>query len=141
LTHFGPQRFAYDFSMPDNTTILAARGGRVVDKKESNPNSVNLCEMGNYLLIEHDDGTVAKYEHLTQDGVLVNVGDVVEQGEEVDLSGRSGCSTGFTHLHFVVWIDDYHKYNVGKDSVPITFLNASPAIDWALQKGVKYQAD
>ena len=60
----------------------------------------NLAD-GNYIFIEHDDGTVANYWHFQKDGVLVTVGDTVLTGEVIGLSGNTGYSA-FPHLHFEV---------------------------------------
>src|SRR6185503_8813695 len=53
----------------------------------------------NHVNVEHDDGTVATYWHL--DRALVSVGERVQTGQVLGLSGTSGCSTG-PHLHFQV---------------------------------------
>ncbi|MEV0053612.1 M23 family metallopeptidase [Saccharopolyspora shandongensis] len=44
------------------------------------------------------------YFHIQADGVLVNVGDVVTQGQAIALSGNTGRSTE-PHLHFQVQAD------------------------------------
>jgi len=57
--------------------------------------------MGNYLTILHEDGTYADYLHLQFEGVTVELGDKVEAGDPIALSGNTGWSTG-PHLHFIV---------------------------------------
>jgi hypothetical protein len=62
---------------------------------------------GNAVRLDHGDGLVTSYAHLSE--VLVEVGDHVAVAEEFALVGTTGASTG-CHLHFGVrqdweWID------------------------------------
>ena len=118
VSHFGSQRYAYDIDMPVGTSVLAARGGTVIEVTENNQDG-NGCPLDNNVYIQHSDGTVAGYIHLTLNGALVNVGDIVSQGQAIALSGNTGCSSG-AHLHFVVF-----KNRDKEDSVPVTFLNTT----------------
>ncbi len=52
---------------------------------------------GNYVAIEHEDGTTALYAH--QQEYVVKVDDEVEQGRIIGFVGSTGNSTG-SHLHF-----------------------------------------
>ena len=54
---------------------------------------------GNYIKIQHSDGTITLYAHLSQNTITVIAGDVVEQGQVIAKLGHSGNSTG-PHLHF-----------------------------------------
>lgn len=101
-------RVALDFKMKKGTKICAARGGVVVRMNESGSRGglkSKYRQEANYIVIQHDDGTRAGYWHLQKDGVLVNMGDKVEQGQVIGLSGNTGY-TAFPHLHFVVWGND-----------------------------------
>ncbi|WP_323756981.1 M23 family metallopeptidase [Roseivirga sp.] len=101
-THQGDN--ALDFTMDAGTTILAARAGEVVRiKEDSNQGcgSKRCNDMGNYVTILHEDGTYADYLHLQFEGVTVELGDKVEAGDPIALSGNTGWSTG-PHLHFIV---------------------------------------
>jgi len=98
-------QYAIDFMLPDRTPIAAARAGKVVGVRQSCPNvncpfTPEAC-CGNYVRIEHADGTVASYWHLPQDGACVKIGDVVERGDLIGLSGNTGISLA-PHLHFSV---------------------------------------
>ncbi len=114
-SHLGAHRYSYDVSMQIGSSIVASRGG-VVESMEEQYNDGGGCAELNYINIRHTDGTLARYLHLTRNGVLVNVGASVNQGDAIALSGNSGCSSG-AHLHFMVLTPDE------TDTVPLTFSN------------------
>ncbi len=95
---------ALDFKVKKGTVICAARPGVVIaargDSRSGGLKPANLSD-GNYVSIRHSDGSVAHYWHLDTDGVLVNVGDSVLQGQRIGRSGNTGYSA-FPHLHFEV---------------------------------------
>ncbi len=95
---------ALDFKVKNGTIICAARGGIVTAlRKDSDKGGLkqeNLAD-GNYIFIQHDDGSVANYWHFKKEGVLVNVGDTIKTGQVIGMSGNTGYSA-FPHLHFEV---------------------------------------
>lgn len=95
---------ALDFKVKNGTKICAARNGIVTAIRENSDKgglkSENLSD-GNYIMIQHDDASVAYYWHFQKDGVLVNVGDSITTGQLIGLSGNTGYSA-FPHLHFEV---------------------------------------
>jgi murein DD-endopeptidase MepM/ murein hydrolase activator NlpD len=104
-THHGQDRYAVDFAMPEGTTVCAAREGVVIDLKESSKTGgpdKTYRSLSNYVSIVHPDGTVAEYDHLKYDGVLVKIGDRVTTGQSIGISGNTGYST-LPHLHFGVY--------------------------------------
>ena len=119
-THEGRDQYAVDFAMKKGTPVCAARGGVVVNLKESSKtggSDEKFREDSNYVCIAHTDGTVAEYHHLHYDGVLVEIGQHVEAGQRIAISGNTGYSTG-PHLHFGV----YSAVNGRRrQSHPITF--------------------
>lgn len=128
-----PDQYAYDFDMPVGTPFVAARAGRVheVDEDESSDGG----GPGNYVLIDHGDGTFAYYLHSPEDGIAVQVGDQVERGDVLGEVGRSGLA-GYPHLHFIV-VEGDPEYPY--DGVPVSFSNASPA-DVPLRSHASYEA-
>lgn len=133
VSHYGDSRYAYDISMDIGTSIVAARAGTVIALEESNENG-NGCPSANYVKVQHSDGTVAIYAHLTKDGVDVNLNAAVTQGQALGKSGNTGCSTG-PHLHFHVT-----KTSSSNQTVPITFSNTA-SHPGGLQAGNSYLAN
>ncbi len=101
-------RYALDFAADIGTPIMAARGGTVM-QVESDFSKAGLTKKAyggraNFVRILHDDGTMALYAHLKTDGVLVRVGQQVQAGQQIGLSGNTGFTTG-PHLHFAVQVN------------------------------------
>lgn len=94
-------KHAIDFAMPIGTPILAARAGIVIASSAQNVEKYRNPRLSNYVYILHEDRTIAKYHHLRYEGIKVMIGEKVEQGEFIALSGNTGRSTG-PHLHFEV---------------------------------------
>lgn len=96
---------AIDWNMPERTPVHAARGGIVVaveDKYSEGGLEERLKTRGNFIMIQHDDGTIGNYAHLAPNGVFVRVGQRVRQGQAIGVSGNTGYSSG-PHLHFEVF--------------------------------------
>lgn len=70
--------------------IVAVLAGKVVTSTYSQTS-------GNYIRVDHGQGVVTAYLHCSK--LLVDVGDYVQQGQQVGLVGSTGVSTG-PHLHF-----------------------------------------
>lgn len=103
-SHNGVMLYAVDFPVDENTTIAAALPGVVIEVVEHHTGgcpSADCVNQSNYVIIDHGDSTFGMYAHLTYNGVLVDVGDIVHQGQPIALSGNTGWSTG-PHLHFEV---------------------------------------
>ena len=116
-------RIAIDFKMKRGTKVLAARSGVVVRLKEDGDKgglNKKYRQQANMVVIQHDDGTRAGYWHLQQNGVLVNMGDTVKQGQPIALSGKTGYSA-LPHLHFLVWTNKNNQWQ----QIPTRFRTAS----------------
>ncbi|MFH1582350.1 MAG: M23 family metallopeptidase [bacterium] len=98
---------AIDFSHGKcGEVIFAAAAGEVLKVKMTNSTSkYALNGYGNHMTIEHPNGVVTYYGHISAS--LVSVGDRVSQGQPIALMGGkpgtpgAGSSTG-CHLHFGV---------------------------------------
>lgn len=94
--------YAYDFDMEIGDLVTAARRGVVIGVEERFEDGNGAPADNNYVFIEHEDGTIARYYHLTLDGALVAVGDTVARGDPIGRSGNTGNTGGIRHLHFDV---------------------------------------
>lgn len=121
-------QLAYDFEMPVGVDITASRDGVVLEIKEDTPDTggPEYLNLHNFILIKHEDGSVAFYAHLKQDSILVEAGDLVTQGQVIAESGNSGF-TGFRpQLHFGVYQSD--QLQEGED-IGVNFCNAAGPLD------------
>ena len=84
-----------DWAVPTGTAVFASSGGTVSRAGWGSG-------YGYVVYIDHEDGRQTRYAHLSR--VLVEVGETVEQGERIALSGNTGVSTG-PHLHFEILIN------------------------------------
>lgn len=118
--------FAYDFDMATGDTVLATRGGTVLFVRENFVDGNRTPGQENFVFVRHADGTVMHYMHLTLNGALVNVGDVVAQGDPIALTGDTGNSGG-PHLHIAVFRD---ASNFDRQStLTLNFRNAQGPLD------------
>jgi murein DD-endopeptidase MepM/ murein hydrolase activator NlpD len=99
-----------DFACSAGTPIVAVKDGTVViSTAAKNPNGT-YRSYGEYIAIDHYDGTVTLYAHMLANSRMVQVGDKVSQGQQIGEVGSTGNSTG-NHLHFEV------RTNNGKNCV------------------------
>ncbi len=94
---YGDQRFhnGIDLAAYAGTPIIASRSG-VVSQAEYN------WSAGNFVAVDHGDGFVSKYLHMTH--YIVKVGDYVTAGQVIGYVGTTGTSTG-NHLHFGIFFN------------------------------------
>ena len=124
---------------PDGTTVttstevLAARDGVVIraDNGYANPTQAQMDEWlatcrqegytpedvldglrGRQVWLDHGDGLITRYAHLSGIADGLEVGDDVAQGQVIGTVGNSGTprslydAEGGLHLHFEIWLDD-----------------------------------
>ena len=96
---FGPRwgtvHQGLDIACPIGTPILAGESGTVIASYYSS-------SAGEYIVIDHGNGTATEYMHNSQR--LVSVGDYVSRGQVIAYSGNTGQSTG-PHCHFGIRIN------------------------------------
>ncbi|MEO8000895.1 MAG: M23 family metallopeptidase [Arenimonas sp.] len=121
--HDEQNRYAVDFIVPIGTPVLAARSGVVMETignyNGGGQNAKLYASRANFIRILHDDGSMALYAHLKENGILVNAGQRVGLGEVIGYSGNTGFSSG-PHLHFALQI------NTGLRLVSIPFRMVGP---------------
>ena len=78
-----------------STTVKASKAGRVTVATYSS-------SYGNYVMIDHGDGSVTVYAHISS--LKVSAGQYVSQGQAIGITGSTGHSTG-PHLHFEIRIN------------------------------------
>ena len=139
--HRGATRYGYDFAMPIGSAIVAARAGTVVQVEESHRDGeVAPTGFDNLLVVAHADGTTALYGHLTQDGALVDRGDVVAQGQAIARSGNTGNTGNLPHLHFsVAPCDPVARGTDACPTLPVNVRNTEPNPE-GLLRGHTYRA-
>ena len=86
-----------DIGVAEGTPVIASRSGVVKTVQYHDAR-------GYYIDIDHQDGTVTRYQHLQNDSAVVSQGDEVSQGQLIAYSGNTGVSTG-PHLHFEILKD------------------------------------
>lgn len=105
----GTQKFhsGLDIGIAGGEPIYAAKDG-TVSIAVTNVNSINNCNYGygNYIKIDHGDGTSTLYAHIKYGTIpsSITVGSEVSQGEQIGQVGSTGCSTG-NHLHYEVRVN------------------------------------
>ncbi|MFE9864995.1 M23 family metallopeptidase [Streptomyces sp. NPDC005506] len=103
-----------DFAVPVGTKVEAAHSGVVV---KAGPNGGgDGPAYGNAIVIKHDNGMYSQYAHLSR--IDVHIGQSVEKGQKIALSGNTGNSSG-PHLHFEI----RNTANYGSAVNPVAFLN------------------
>lgn len=85
-----------DLAVPTGTPIRAALPGTVTVSK------YNAGGYGYYVCIDHGNGLATLYGHCSK--LLAKVGQTVQAGDIIALSGSTGRSTG-PHLHFEVRVN------------------------------------
>lgn len=85
-----------DFNAETGTPVVAAADGVVLTAAYHN-------EFGNMIDIDHGDGLISRYAHLSR--LNVKAGQMLRRGELIGAVGSTGRSTG-SHLHFEVRMFD-----------------------------------
>lgn len=92
----GKMHTGTDFAASTGTHILAWKSGKVIQASWSGG-------YGNFIVIDHGDGTVSRYGHCS--GYACSVGQQVSAGQTIGYVGSTGNSTG-PHLHFEIKVNN-----------------------------------
>ncbi|MBT8253982.1 MAG: M23 family metallopeptidase [Bacteroidia bacterium] len=96
-------RYALDFGLSIGDTICAAMKGYVVGvvkDYKSGGEGKEWKDYGNFITIyDPESGVFTQYVHLKYKGSFVNIGDSINSGQIIGLSGMTG-QTNIEHLHF-----------------------------------------
>lgn len=87
------QHEGIDIAAPQGTPVNATFEGKVISA------GMNSGGYGNLVEIDHGNGTITRYAHLSS--IDVKVGDLVKSGQKIGGVGSTGKSTG-NHLHYEV---------------------------------------
>ena len=91
----GKMHTGVDFAASDGTHIYAWKSGTVTFVGWSGG-------YGNFIIVDHGDGTVSRYAHCS--GYAVSQGQTVTKGQTIGYVGTTGNSTG-NHLHFEIKVN------------------------------------
>ncbi len=95
---------ALDIAAPEGTKVLSPEDGKVILIG-------NFFYSGNYLIIDHGQGLLSSYSHLSS--ISVSEDDILKQGQEIGKVGSTGRVTG-PHLHWTVY---YEKVRINPESL------------------------
>ena len=85
-------------------SIVAVKDGTVVTSTAQRNSDGSYRSYGEYIVIDHHDGTMTLYAHMYPNSRRVFEGENVVQGQVIGTVGTTGNSTG-NHLHFEVRIN------------------------------------
>lgn len=123
--HIGRDLYAIDVKSSDDARVFPARSGWIAfagtncDRKPGQP----YC-YGNFVAIDHGDGTYSIYTHLADPPPSLKAGQRVERSSSIGMMGETGCSGCGSHLHFVVRAGE-----PGIRTAAVLFESANQAVD------------
>lgn len=95
--------YAFDFDL-NGGDVWAAEPGEIVAIVRDVTSQTSTLNYGNYVKLQHADGTCSRYAHMAYGSVInASVGDHVEQGQKLGTEGNTGYTLpagGGYHLHF-----------------------------------------
>ena len=84
--------------------VVAVKDGTVAISTAMKRSDGSYKSYGEYVVINHHDGTMTLYAHMLAGSRTVSAGDSVSQGQVLGTVGSTGNSTG-PHLHFEVRVN------------------------------------
>jgi murein DD-endopeptidase MepM/ murein hydrolase activator NlpD len=112
-----------DIAVPRGTEVMSTAAGTVVTARRSDM----VAGYGDFIEIDHGNGFITRYAHL--DDLNVRVGQKINKGQVIGLSGSSGGSVA-PHLH-------YEILRNGRNTDPINYLvTQTSATEYTLLKSL-----
>jgi len=90
----GRGHMGIDIVVKEGSPVYASAGGLIIF-------SDYTLNFGYVVIISHSNNYITTYKHCSS--VLRRERDIVEQGELIALSGKSGIHSSGPHLHFEIW--------------------------------------
>ncbi len=87
-------------------SVVAVKDGTVVTSTAIRNSDGSYRSYGEYIVIDHHDGTMTLYGHMRAGSRTVQSGQTVSQGQVIGIVGSTGNSSG-DHLHFEVRVGGY----------------------------------
>lgn len=97
---------AIDIGAPIGTPVYSVKDGTVITASWGYNGG-----RGNYVMVDHGNGLVTRYQHLSN--FYVKVGQKVKKGENIAAVGNTGASSG-PHLDYAIYVN-------GKTVDPLSF--------------------
>ena len=111
ITNKAHSHTGIDVPAPARTPILAAKSGQVVT-------SARHSSYGNYVVIDHGNGSSTLYAHMSSRNVTE--GQMVKQGDVIGYVGTTGSSNG-NHLHLEIR-ENYTRINPERKYTSMSFV-------------------
>jgi murein DD-endopeptidase MepM/ murein hydrolase activator NlpD len=102
-----------DYAAPTGTPVKATGNGRIIHRGRRGG-------YGNAIMIQHANGIVTLYGHLSRFAKGQSHGSRVKQGQVIGYVGSSGLATG-PHLHY-----EFHVNGVHQNPLSVRLPNAAP---------------
>ena len=102
--------------MSEGDTIYAVRRGKVCginDQVIEKASNYVMKGDNNSIEIYQEDGTIAQYEIFKENGIFVQLGDLVEAGDPIGIVGGKEYSLG-SHLRLMIYYLDRKKLGTGE---------------------------
>lgn len=112
---------------------VAIADGTVIGSKNDfagTTRNTGTAGMGNYVIIEHEDGFRTRYMHMTKGSVKVRTGQKIKAGDIIGYIGNTGNSSG-RHLHFDLSKEGRISGGVYISSQNRTYLDPKPYLSGA----------
>lgn len=138
ITFTNRPHYGIDIGISIGNVVVASRSGTVIYtyngcSELSNIHSTCGGGGGNWVKIDHGDGTASVYMHMGLNTIVVKKGQKVVQGQKLGLSSSTGSSNG-PHLHFGILVNDTYID-------PLQYVNADNTRPRGICKTGNYSND